>query len=69
MGYIKEPKGVDFFIKSDPLDDKARKEISEYIKAYKAKHGTEKETAVTPKAGRITTSVKKGVKGRSKVAK
>lgn len=37
MGYIKEPKSVDFIIQSDPLDDKARKEISDFIRTYKAK--------------------------------
>ena len=37
MGYIKEPKGVDFVIKSEPLTDKHRKEISEFIKKYKEK--------------------------------
>lgn len=37
MGFIKEPKGVDFIIQSEPLTDKERKEISEYILAYKAK--------------------------------
>lgn len=36
MGYIKEPDGVDFLIQSDPLTDKERKEISEYISNYKA---------------------------------
>ena len=28
MGYIKEPKGVDFIIKSEPLTDEDRKAIS-----------------------------------------
>lgn len=36
MGYIKEPDGVDFIIQSDPLTDKERKAISEYIRNYKA---------------------------------
>lgn len=36
MGYIKEPDGVDFLIQSDPLTDKERKAISEYISNYKA---------------------------------
>ena len=31
MGHIKEPKGVDFFIKSEPLTQVDRKLISEYI--------------------------------------
>jgi hypothetical protein len=37
MSYIKEPAGVDFFIKSIPLTDKDRLEISAFIKANKAK--------------------------------
>ena len=35
MGHIKEPKGVDFIIASDPLTEKARKEISDFIRKYK----------------------------------
>lgn len=35
MGHIKEPKGVDFVIASDPLTDRARQEISEFIRNYK----------------------------------
>lgn len=38
MGYIKEPKGVDFIIKSDPLTDKERSEISKYIAEYKERN-------------------------------
>ena len=38
MGYIKEPKGIDFIIKSEPLSDKEREAISIYIRNYKAKH-------------------------------
>jgi hypothetical protein len=38
MGYIKEPDGVDFIIKSKPLTDKERKEISKFIQNYKVKH-------------------------------
>ena len=34
MGHIKEPKGVDFVIASDPLTAKARQEISEFIRNY-----------------------------------
>jgi len=37
MGFIKEPKGVDFIVKSDPLTDKDRQEISKFIVEYKAK--------------------------------
>lgn len=37
MAHIKEPRGVDFIIQSEPLTDEARQEISSFIKAYKAK--------------------------------
>jgi hypothetical protein len=37
MGHIKEPKGIDFVIASDPLTEKARLEISEFIRNYKQK--------------------------------
>lgn len=37
MGHIKEPKGVDFIIQSEPLTDKDRKMISDYIAEQKAK--------------------------------
>ena len=42
MGHIKEPKGVDFVIASDPLTDKARQEISEFIRNYKSNSADEK---------------------------
>lgn len=49
MGHIKEPKGVDFVITSDPLTDKARKEISDFIRKYKTtvKNKKIKSTLVT----------------------
>lgn len=34
--YIKEPKGVDFFVDSTPLTAAERKKISEIIAYYKA---------------------------------
>ena len=37
MGYIKEPDGVDFIIKSKPLTEKQKKAISEFIKADKGR--------------------------------
>lgn len=43
MGHIKEPKGVDFVIASDPLTDKARTEISEFIRNYKKKAAADKK--------------------------
>ena len=42
MGYIKEPKGVDFIIESKALTDKERKEISKFIQEYKAKNAVKK---------------------------
>ncbi|HEY5390770.1 MAG TPA: hypothetical protein VIJ57_01550 [Hanamia sp.] len=35
MGYIKEPDGIDFIIKSKPLTEKQKKAISEFIKTDK----------------------------------
>lgn len=49
MGYIKEPKGVDFIIKSRPLTDDDRKSFSEFIRKSKAKnklHGKKKKTVM-----------------------
>jgi hypothetical protein len=42
MGYIKEPDGVDFVIKSRPLTKEEEVAISNYIRAYKAKHSPKK---------------------------
>jgi hypothetical protein len=36
MSLIKEPKGIDFIIQSQPLTDLERKEISNFIKSRKA---------------------------------
>lgn len=47
MGHIKEPKGVDFVIQSEPLTDQDKKEISKFIADYKAK--TKKRTDKRPK--------------------
>ena len=37
MGHIKEPNGIDFIINGNPLTDKEKKPISEFIKADKEK--------------------------------
>ena len=37
MGYIREPEGIDFFIKSRTLTAEEEKAISEFIQADKAK--------------------------------
>lgn len=42
MGFVKEPKGVDFVIQSKPLTEKDRIEISKHIADYKAKHKKKK---------------------------
>ncbi|MBK7885233.1 MAG: hypothetical protein IPJ81_16695 [Chitinophagaceae bacterium] len=47
MGHIKEPKGIDFIIASDPLTDKARQEISEFIRNYKSKKASKKVKLIT----------------------
>ncbi len=38
MGHIKEPKGVDFIIRSRPLTKEEELAISEHIKNYKLKN-------------------------------
>lgn len=57
MGHIKEPKGVDFIIKSEPLTDKEQAAISEFIKSYKIKHSKKKATIA--RKSRSTNSSKK----------
>ena len=58
MGFIKEPKGVDFIIQSKPLTDKERNDISEFIKADKEKQALkekmEKKTIRVKKANQDT---------------
>lgn len=57
MGHIKEPKGVDFVIASEPLTDKARQEISEFIRNYKNNTANKKAKSTTatkqPKAVQV----------------
>ncbi|MDX2190839.1 MAG: hypothetical protein SFY32_13345 [Bacteroidota bacterium] len=55
MGHIKEPKGVDFIINSEPLTDKHRLEISEYIRNYKS-------SVVKPESTLIKSAKKKRTK-------
>ena len=50
MGYIKEPKGVDLVINSRPITKEEGLEISEYIRAYKAKHAQKKGPAKRTKS-------------------
>ncbi len=49
MGHIKEPKGIDFIISSDPLTDNARKEISDFIRNYKSESKNKKQKPETIK--------------------
>jgi len=52
MGHIKEPKGVDFIIKSKPLTNEEKKAISEFIRQYKAKHSSKKSARKTRRLSR-----------------
>lgn len=45
MGFIKEPKGVDFIIESENLTEKDKMEISKYIEEYKAKSSSKNRKA------------------------
>jgi hypothetical protein len=47
MGYIKEPRGINFIIQSKPLTNEERKEISKFIRDYKTKNA--KKKSVKPK--------------------
>ncbi len=38
MGYIKEPKGVDFIVKSAPLTKEESEELAEFFRQDKLKH-------------------------------
>ena len=38
MGFIREPKGVDFYVQSRPLTKKEKAEISNFIRESKAKY-------------------------------
>lgn len=49
MGFIKEPKGVDFIIQSKPLTDKDREDISKHIASYKAKQAKKSSKKTNPK--------------------
>lgn len=57
MGHIKEPKGVDFIIKSEPLTEKEQTAISEYIKNYKAKYALKK--SATKRKSKVISNRKK----------
>jgi phage terminase small subunit len=50
MGYIKEPKGVDFIIQSEPLTDSDRALISAYIRRYKAGKSAVVKTKKAPRS-------------------
>jgi hypothetical protein len=50
MGHIKEPKGVDFIIKSEPLSEKEQAAISEYIRRYKLRY-SKKKAAISKNKG------------------
>lgn len=52
MGHIKEPKGVDFIIKSEPLTEKEQAAISEFIRNYKKKNAEKKAKAIDKRKGR-----------------
>jgi hypothetical protein len=50
MGHIAEPKGVDFLINSQPLNDKEREELSEHIRKRKIELKRRSEFKRRPKS-------------------
>ena len=60
MGHIKEPEGVDLIINSRPLTKEEEFAISNYIRAYKAKHSLKKapsKRATSTKQKKIADSL------------
>jgi len=57
MAHIKEPYGIDFVIKGKPLTAKQKREISEFIKADKAK-----QALVKKRLNKLRTTAKKSAK-------
>ena len=55
MGFIKEPKGIDLIVKSIPLTEQDRKQISNVIANYKL-------TGKKPSMSRKLSSAKKKLK-------
>nr|NQU90796.1 hypothetical protein [Bacteroidota bacterium] len=49
MAHIKEPEGIDFLIKSPPLSEQERKEISNLIKKLKSKSAKKISTTLQKK--------------------
>jgi hypothetical protein len=51
MGFIKEPEGIDFVIKSNPLTTKQSQELSEFIAKRKLeiKNISKKGSPIVPK--------------------
>jgi len=46
MAIVKEPKGVDFVVKSEPWTDKELKEFRRLMKKQKSKLGEEKRSKI-----------------------
>jgi hypothetical protein len=49
MGLIKEPEGIDFIIQSQPLTDKERSEISEFIRTRKLQNKSKLAQSISKK--------------------
>ena len=54
MGLVKEPKGVDFLIKSKPLSQKERIEITKFIKESKEKNNLELSITLSKRIKKAT---------------
>lgn len=54
MGYMKEPEGVDFIIKSEPLTEEDKKQISQFIREYKRASQIKKEKSLLSKKKKNT---------------
>lgn len=56
MSIVKEPKGVDFVVKSEPWSDQELKEFRKLMKKQKSELGEEKRSKIKEKVNKISKS-------------
>jgi hypothetical protein len=56
MAIVKEPKGIDFVVKSEPWSDQELKEFRKLIKKQKSDLGEKKRSKIKEKAKKVSKS-------------
>jgi len=54
MAIVKEPKGIDFVVKSEPWSDEELKEFRKLIKKQKSDLGEKKRTTIKEKYKKVS---------------